>query len=556
MKRPNSLSNVRTATHPLVTPRTMRRQAIRGITSMPAGRMVPIAAIPLLREDAVRSGRLRFSLESMETAEVLMNAVNVRFLAYLVPNLALERFNGSMDQLNLSYQGKPPMEGEDVVPFIETAAFGDHGDNDVYRYLGLHSRPDTLVNTAYLEAYNAIWNFRAKNRSPDLSLRTRLATDLAPAFWQHEQFAHIVPDFDQAVIDGEVPLNVVKDQLRVRGLGRRDSSQPTYAEGVAVMESPPVDENGVPDQSQATVINYGASVSGADILMHVSGTVDHRIPAVFAELEQNGITVSLSNIEMARKTQAFAKLRQQYNQHDDWIINLLMDGISIPEQAFKQPMLLADRQTVFGMSKRYATDSGNLTESVVNGATFLDMAINLPRIGTGGVIMVVAEITPDQLFERQEDPFLHATSLDHFPQYLRDTLDPEKVDIVKNSRIDTDHDTPDAVFGYEPLNAKWNIEAPRVGGRFYRPEVDEAFDEDRQRIWAVETANPTLSTDFYIATTMHTKPFVVSNQDPFEVVSQGDVYIEGSTVFGGHLVEATDDYERVLALAPQDRLEK
>lgn len=548
MKGPNSISSIRKATQPIATPRTMRRHSARGITSLPAGKMVPISAFPLLREDAVRSGRLRFSFESMETAEVLMNAINVRVMAYLVPFLALERFNGSMDQLNLSYQGKPPLEGEEVVPFIETAAFGVHKANKVYQYLGLHGRETQPVNTAYLESYNAIWNFRAENRSPDLSLRTRLQTDLAPAFWAHDQFRHIVPDFDQAVIDGEVPLSVANGKLPVFGIGRGGSTGwrtdgTFYQSGGETATASPTSrwtDNGASERN-------------------LSAREDPNNPGfldVFAELTDQGITVSLSNIELARKTQAFARLRQQYNAHDDWIINMLMDGISIPEQAFKQPMLLADRRTVFGMAKRYATDSGNLTESVVNGATFLDMSIQVPRIGTGGVVMVVAEITPDQLFERQEDPFLHTVDHETLPQYLRDTLDPEKVDVVKNGRIDTDHATPSATFGYEPMNARWNIDAPRVGGRFYRPVVDGAFDEDRQRIWSVETANPTLSTDFYLCTNMNTKPFVVSNQDPFEVVTQGDLYIEGNTVFGGHLVEATDDYEKVLAVAPQERIAK
>jgi hypothetical protein len=243
--------------------------------------------------------------------------------------------------------------------------------------------------------------------------------------------------------------------------------------------------------------------------------------------------------------------------HEDHIINLLMDAISIPEQAFKQPMLIGDKTTIFGQSKRYATDSGNLTESVVNGMTQIDMSVQLPRVNMGGVIMVVAEITPDQLFERQEDPFLSALTVDDLPQFLRDTLDPEKVDIVKNRRIDTSHATPDGTFAYEPLNARWNYDVPRVGGpKFYRPTVNTSFDEDRQRIWAVETINPTLSTDFYLCTNMHTKPFVVTNQDPFEVVSQGEIFIEGNTVFGGHLVEATNDYEEVMAVAPQERIEK
>ena len=555
MAGPNSISNNRTRTQPLVAPRTMRRQGAPVLTSLPAGKMVPISAYPILREDAVRSGRLRFSFEQMETAEVLMNATKVRVMAYFVPMLALERFNGSIDQLNLSYEGKPPMEGAALVPYIETQPFGAHGANQVYKYLGLHGAPASMANTAYLEAYNQIWNFRAKNRSPDLTLRGRLDASLAPAFWAHERFSHMVPDFDQAVIDGEVPLNIVAGQLAVKSAGGGSKAM------VASYGRPRVGvrtEGGAVHDIRVSGSTDAMTAAGAGTGQYINDLEGLRadLTGVYAEMVENGITVSLSNIELARKTQAFAKLRQQYNQHDDWVINLLMDGISIPDQAFKQPMLLADRQTIFGQSKRYASDAGNLTESVVNGMTGVDMSIQLPRVGVGGVIMIVAEITPDQLFERQEDPFLSATSVNDLPQYLRDTLDPEKVDVVKNSRIDTSHANPNATFAYEPMNGKWNIDAPRVGGEFHRPTVNTGFDEKRQRIWAVETLNPTLSTDFYLCTNMHTKPFVVTNQDPFEVVQQGDVYIEGNTVFGGHLVEATDDYEKVMAVAPQDRIEK
>ncbi|MDH0614144.1 MULTISPECIES: hypothetical protein [unclassified Agrobacterium] len=555
MTGPNSISNNRTRTAPLVAPRTMRRQGAPVLTSLPAGKMVPISAYPVLREDAIRSGRLRFSFEQMETAEVLMNATKVRVMAYFVPMLALDRFNGSIDQLNLSYEGRPPLDGAPVVPYIERIAFGAHGSNQVYKYLGLHGQPTTLVNTAYLEAYNQIWNFRAKNRSPDLTLRGRLDTSLAPAFWAHERFSHMVPDFDQAVIDGEVPLNIVASQLAVKSAGGGSK--------IAVKNQHPVmnakfsgggtHELGIVS-SGGSLIHAPGGGNGQQMVDFVGLQAD--LTGVFAEMAENGVTVSLSNIELARKTQAFAKLRQQYNQHEEWVVNLLMDAISIPDQAFKQPMLLADRQTIFGQSKRYASDAGNLTESVVNGMTGVDMSIQLPRVGVGGIVMIVAEITPDQLFERQEDPFLSAASVDDLPQYLRDTLDPEKVDVVKNSRIDASHANPNGTFAYEPMNAKWNIDAPRVGGDFYRPTVNTGFDEKRQRIWAVETLNPTLSTDFYLCTNMHTKPFVVTNQDPFEVVQQGDLYIEGNTVFGGHLIEATDDYEKVMAVAPQGRIEK
>lgn len=571
MMPPNSIRNNRLSTQPIRVPRSMRRQSARGITSLPAGKMVPIAAFGLHREDAVRSGRLRFSFESMETAEILMNAINVDVKAYLVPNLAFERFNGSMDQLNLSYEGKPPMEGEQLVPYIENQPFGAHGSNLVYKYLGLHGRPDQQVNTAYLEAYNAIWNFRAKNRSEDLfslNERTRLQTDLAPAFWSHDMFRHIVPDFDQAAIDGAIKLDLVSARIPVSGIAlrsdpewSRDGTTGTVGTRRYYNYKDSSGEAGVADGVNKWT-GAGTSFGGGAITQDKAQVMVREnpdmpgFPDIFAELADAGVSISLSNLELAKKTQAFARIRQSMNAHEDHIINLLMNAITIPDQALKQPMLIGEKRTIFGMSKRYASDGDNLTESVVNGATYLDLSIQCPQIGVGGVIMVVAEITPDQLFERQEDPFLHVNSVEELPHYLRDYLDPEKVEIVKNGRIDVDHDNPDATFGYEPLNAKWNINAPRVGGRFYRPEVDAGFDEDRQRIWAVETQNPRLSTDFYLCTNMHTKPFVVTNQDPFEVVTQGEVFIEGNTVFGGHLIEATDDYEKVLALAPTERVEK
>lgn len=553
IQAPNASTMNRKRTQPISAPRTIRRHAVRGLTSLPAGKMVPLLAVPLLREDAVRSGRLRFSFEQMETVEVLMNAVKVRTMAYFVPMLALARFNGSMDQLNLSYEGKAPLAGQPVVPYIEQIDFGAWGANKIFQYLGLHGQPTQKVNSAYLEAYNLIWNFRAQNRSPGLPLRDRLAMDLAPAFWVHDQFAHIVPDFDQAVIDGQVALNIVSQTLNVKGT-ISDRYVPVAGNGSGLQ----VNSAGTNRNLTTTAGGQTLQAAGAGANESILNITNLRadLQGVVAELAQNGVTLSLSNIELAKKTQAFAEIRRSYNEHEEYVINLLMDAISIPDQAFKQPMLIGDKTTIFGQSKRYASDGSNLTKSVVNGMTQIEMSVQLPRVNMGGVIMVVAEITPDQLFERQEDPFLYSLSVNDLPQYLRDTLDPEKVDVVKNRRIDTSHGNPNATFGYEPMNGRWNTDIPRVGGKFHRPTVNTSFDEARQRIWAVETLNPTLSTDFYLCTNMHQKPFVVTNQDPFEVVSQGEIFIEGHTVFGGHLVEATNDYGKVMAEAPQTRITK
>lgn len=540
-------------TTPLPVQRTKRMIDIRALTSMPAGKMVPIAAIPLLREDSVSSAQFQMGFEMMETVEVLMNAVHVRTMAYLVPKLALERFDG-LDAINKSYSGLPPMEGQPVVPWFEPMVAPAHGANDVFTYMGKHFKPGDAINAEYIEAYNAIWNFRAKNRSPDITLRDRLATTLAPAFWLHSQFAHIVPDFDQAIIDGEVALNVVNSKMPVKGLGLVGAVQ-TPAPNVAVRESGTAGNPVYPFSWGVQTV--GSLNPGGTNVYIKQDPLNAGFPDVWAELQDNGITVSLSNIEAARKTQAFANLRRQYNGHsDEYIIDLLMDGISIPEQAWKQPILLYDDTTQFGMSKRYASDSGNLTESVVNGMTGMEVRFTVPRCPTGGVIMICCEVVPEQMFERQVDPYLYATSVEDVPQFIRDELDPEKVVVVQNREIDVDHDTPTTTFGYAPLNHEWLRATVGIGGKFYRPAVDAGFDEDRQRIWAVETQNPVLSADFYLCTTMHLKPFVDQISDPFEVLCRGAVDIRGNTVFGGMLVEATNDYAKITEEIPFARIDK
>lgn len=532
----------RTRTNALTFPRSIRRHNARSITSLPAGKSVPIFAAGLLREDAIRSGRMRFQFEMMETAEIIMNPINVRVMAYLVPMLALERFQGSLDILNRSYQGEPPMEGETPIPFIETAAFGAHGANAIYKHLGFHGRADQLVNTAFLEAYNQIQNFRRANRSPKLTKRTRLQTDLAEAFWHHEQFQHVVPAFDQAAIDGEVPLTVANARMPVSGIAH------ATVDAYATVDPAAKQATGDPTTGQ-----WVASSGSHVIYLRGTGAASSALPDIFAELQNDGITVSLANIELAKKTAAFAQLRKQYTGHtDEFIIDLLMQGITVPEQAFKQPMLIGERSTIVGMSKRYATDAGNLAESAVNGATFIDLSLQVPRIPMGGVVMVLVEITPEQLFERQTDPFLMAQDVGDLPDALRDDLDPIKVMTVPNEYVDVRHTAPADTFGYAPNNYMWNVTAPRAGGKFLRPTSNTAFDEDRQRIWSAETVDPTLAEDFYLCTALHQKPFAVTTGDTFEVVTIGELFIEGNTQFGTPLIEASEDYDKVMAKAPMD----
>jgi predicted Rdx family selenoprotein len=527
-------------TAPLQVQRSVRRDRGRVLTSADAGKILPIKYIPMLREDAVRRGRVRLNFEMMETAEMLMNGINVHVYAHFVPMLAFDRFNGSMDELNKSYQKENGIGGS-VVPYFNTissAAALDTTAGDAATFLqtmGIHTQAATL-NSTIVEAYNCIVNYRRKARSASLTQRTALDWSLAEAFWGLEN-NHIVPDFDQKLVDGEVTLNGLSFKAPIWTESYATSGAYTYPVG---------DRWGAANVSTTTPDGTSATAL--------------YFEDIWAEMKQGGnATMSLADIEQAKKTAAFAKLRSMYDGIDDeHVIDLLMEGIRVPEETMKQPILLSKASTMIGYNQRYATDAANLDTSVTNGYATLDMTIRTPQMNTGGVILITAEIVPEQMWERKKDYYLYETDTDNLPNYLRDYLDPEKVAVVKNDHLDVNHSTPNGTFGYAPLNHEYFLrDMVNIGGKYYRP-ANDAFDEDRAKIWTAETTDPTLSDDFYLVDSLHKKVFSDQNADAFEITCLSDVEITGNTVFGERLLEAdaTSDYEAITDLVDNARIEK
>lgn len=536
------------STQPLVVPKTLRHDRIRGITSARAGKLIPLRAIPMLREDRVARGRMRIHVHMEETARTLMNAVTVKVMAHFVPMLAFEhRFNG-IDQYNRSYQQIPENDNTPHIAHFHPGTFWPN--SEFYRTLGLHAPEGEQINTTYLESYNVLWNWRARARSVKIEERGIFDRSLAPAFWDHPTMRHIVPDFDAAMIDGEVPLTVETSDMRVRGIGRWRTP------GDASIMAPDNQNQYVWETGQNRAYPYAAQSWHDDYGDRIAVEVDALgRPQIFAEMEENGITVSLANIEMAKKTAAFAAMRRKYKGiTDDYILDLLMEGIRVPDADMAQPILLDSKRTLVGYNKRYATDGDNLDQHVTTGETFVDLSFRTPSFNTVGVIWITAEVVPEQLFERQKDYFMYARHVDALPNFTRDALDPEKVAVVANNHVDTHHSDPDGTFGYAPLNHEWDRDIPTVGGKYYR-QLGDPFIEDRQSVWAVEQTDPKLTEDFYVVGELPHTVFRDSNADPFEITMNGEVQIVGNTQFGPKLYENTDDYTELFDEIDLERLE-
>jgi hypothetical protein len=554
---------------PITVQRSTRRDRGRVLTSADAGKILPLKYIPMLREDAVKRGRVRVNIEMMETAELLMNGIMVNVMAHYVPMLAFERFNGSMEELNRSYKGETGIGGS-VVPYFEknkvyrpsldaVNTLSDPSTVDTinihstaqnkqfYQTMGIHFQGSDF-NTTIVEAYNAIVNHRRKARSASLPLRNAYDHTLAEAFWALDN-NHIVPDFDQKLIDGEVPLSDLrfKAPLVSRHYGEVSA---TDTNGSGTADSTFY----VPGSTYLEPLDFSAQGDDPEwVWAHLWSELNPDWGTTDASAK-----ITLADIDLAKKTQAFAKLRSMYDGiDDDHIVDMLMEGIRVPEETMKQPIMLSRQSTMIGYNQRFATDAANLDTSVTNGYASVDLNIRTPQMNTGGVIMITAEIVPEQMWERKKDYFLYETNPDNLPNYLRDYLDPEQVSIVKNDHLDVNHSTPDGTFGYAPLNHEWMRDMVNVGGKYYRP-ADDAFDEDRAKIWTVETTDPTLSSDFYLVDSLHKKVFSDQVADAFEITCISDVEITGNTVFGERLLEAdaTSDYDQITTLVDSTRIDK
>ena len=99
------------------------------------------------------------------------------------------------------------------------------------------------------------------------------------------------------------------------------------------------------------------------------------------------------------------------------------------------------------------------------------------------------------------------------------------------------------------------MDCVRVGGKFYRP-ANDAFTEDRQKIWGCETLNPTLSESHYLVKDLHKKIFADQVADSFTATVMSDLKVSGNTVFGTSLLEAdaSSDYDTITSQVDSSRI--
>lgn len=553
------------------------------MTSGYAGKVVPVAYAPLLRGDSA-SGTVGVDIELAEMPRPLLNGVLANVQAWFVPKSAHRQFTG-LDEFRHSFQkgNIQQLGAADRTPpafFLNTGANTGLVDtvasSELAKTLGLHFNNFTPINFDLIDAYNLVYNFRLGAHSSKLARRQyateslSASTTLARAFWPSGRFSRVVPDYERALILGGVDVDVLAATLPITGNGTvrmkpGATTKQTFrntsngAVEAATAQGSPQVATGLQVGASGTMRHdFDDTANTREIYLDPNGTLEIDVASFQVAMAGAGAQLTLADIDKARTSQAFAKLRSAYHGNevpgfinDDVIIAELMQGFQVPDEAMSQPWLLDSKRVAFGMVERHATDAANLDQSVSQGRASATLSLNVPRTESGGLIIVTVEVLPERLDERQSDEFILITDPDKLPNALRDVQRAEPVDLVLNRRLDMKHTTPNQLYGYEPMNDVWNRSFTRLGGVFYKGAPTAPWTENRANIWLPEIINPTYTGEHFLAPADFPQDVFSDPEAPaFELVARHNLTIVGLTQFGDVLQENTDDYAEVIAERP------
>lgn len=514
---------------PVQYPRTSRQIQIRTPSSFDAGLEVPLTFAHVMREEEW-SAQLGLAVKMAEMPKVLLNTVSLRVRAFFVPMTAFERFP-SLQSFNASWAGEPERDGMAIVPVVTTGVLGD--TSEIAISSGLQWNATDTINIDFVEAYNQVINHeRSQINAILFAENERLLNDttIARATYIRHLFGDVKPTFDEASVDGLVPIDLEDSLLPVQGIGvNPDSAFYNPADGRSFKDTI--------SSRTARTTDHHVDTSASPVI-EMSATDD---PLVFAQLNAGVAAISLGKLDQARMIAAYAKLRDQYAGHEEVrYIDALMSGLTIPYEAMQHPILLNETVTQFNTVERNATDGPNLDVSVTEGVATANLTIRVPRTPCGGYIVVTATAQPDQIFERRRDPMLYTTSVEQWPDAFNDTLDIHKVEVVTCGEVDNSHTTPNATYGYAPKNMRFARPVDRVGGKFRDLPANA---ENRAALWLIDFTDPVYGQSHHLCPKPFPKDVFADTLAPaFETRTVVAGNAVGLTQFGPQVLEDEGSY--------------
>lgn len=524
--------------NPIDFPVSTRVDNLSGVTSGFAGQVVPLGYIPMFRGDSL-SGSVRAVIKLAEMPRPLVNSTIFRFQSWFVPAMSHPRYSSvedflaayqgtDIEALNTATRSAPPL-----YEMLTGTDLSDFDNSPFAKTLGIISggRP---VNTALIDAFIQVYNFRLAAHSSKLARHDYASEDLPAslgrkrAFWPSGPNSAIVADYEAALINGALDLDLVAGRIPISSYHRLDG----------------------------TVTHDGPTAPGASPASTTMTEIDDvwHFEDIIAEMAGQRIVTTLADIERARQTQTFAKYRSTLAgsdvsgfDNDDAIVADLMQGFKIDIGLERRPWLLDSKMGIVGLQERNATDGASLDQSVTVGQSEARLSLNVPKTQSGGYVVYTVEVMPERIWVRSGDPLLHVAGVDDLPNAQRDSMRIPPVDTVDNHRMDTLHSTPDAIYGFEPMNHRHNRNRTMFGGVFRQDTPGTPITNQRHALWQPQYIDPVYTDDHFLCPfPFPNDVFSLTTAPSFEVDVRHDTSIRGLTQIGDVLNEANDDYQSVV----------
>lgn len=543
---------------PVSFPKSVRPDNGLLLSSGRAGTVLPIGYVPLLRGDSA-SGVMAVDVKLAEMPKPLLNAVTANVQAWFVPKscfpqfFSYEEFVHSYQKEDISALGRSAANPPALFQILSSTSLTTFATSTFAKTLGLHFANDWEINADVIDAYNLVYNFRLQAHSTKLPLKKFVgqslpdAVALGRAFWPTGRFSHVVADYDRSLVVGALDLDVAAGRVPVSGIGVIGSLN-ALANGLTARGTDGHDFTSAADAPIGSTIS-GNATNGLVVRLKGASSATHAAD-VWAEMDNLKFEVTLADIDVARKTQAFAKMATSFAggditgfDADDVKVAELLQGFHVTESMTKRPWLLDSKRVPFGMIERHATDGDNLDMSVSRGRAGVQLSVNVPTQESGGYIIFTLEVLPERLDERMSDEAMLISDPEEYPNPLRDIQRIEPVDMVLNRRLDAKHTDPDDLYGYEPMNAVWRRDYTRLGGDYYSATPGAGWSESRSNIWMADIIDPAYTEDHFLApANFPHSVFSDTNASAFDIVVRHQIAIVGQTLFGDQIFEDNGEF--------------
>jgi len=349
----------------------------------------------------------------------LLTEVTAKLTAVLVPTAAIDAFmrEGEVGAGNVEILREKAMTGEPL--------FGLEFPSAVTRAMGISVQTQGgvgLLNKMPRLAHNVAVNFLRQRvyRYAELLGSTNLS--ITPSIISR----NAVQRYDGALdpdnhINGPMAIDLSRVRIPVKGDNagfkaqlQSENTQRSTQRFLQSAGSTPQDTGshivaGANGRPAAEPAGGGASTVG---WFSLGNSYYADLTGVYADGSDpsglNESSLSLVEFYNAQKADQFARIMRRIADNSDMEgeEELLRWVRGLDHQADRYPYIVAEREAVFGVAYRPATDGAGMVADVTTSklAVELSFTVPIPRLELGGVLVIFAEVKPDEVLADVPDP--------------------------------------------------------------------------------------------------------------------------------------------------------